>query len=409
MASSHTPTSSSAPLDLTPWAKVPTVLMAVGGLGALLGAFTNTHQFGYSWLLAFMFFLSLCMGGLFLVIVHHLFDASWSVPVRRLNEHLACLAPVMAALWIPIGILAPKMYRWMTSDPNADHALHAKYPLFTMPAFYGVSIVCFVLWSFLAFRLRSLSLEQDKTGASNCTEKMRATACVGIFIFGFSLTIAVILWMKALAHEWFSTMYGVYYFAGSVWTTLATVYLISVVLKRKGDLKEVMLEKQFYFLGSLFFAFTVFYAYVTFSQYFIIWNANMPEETFWYLLREKGTWFQLSLVIIFGHFFLPFLTLLRIDAKLNLAVMIPLCVWAWLMHFCDMSFNIMPVIHPEGFVLHWQDVACWAFMAGLLAHLFIKSYRQHPPFPQRDPRIAESMGIYVEPAGSKKLAHHGAK
>ncbi|MBM3822104.1 MAG: hypothetical protein FJ404_04280 [Verrucomicrobia bacterium] len=406
---SHHPTPAGSPLDLSKWAKVPALLMGVGGAGALLGAFTNHVQFGYSWLLAYMFFLSLCMGGLFLVLVHHLFDASWSVPIRRINEHLACLAPVMAALWIPIGLLAPKLYRWMTSDHATDHALHAKYPLFTMPAFYGVSIACFVLWTFVAFRLRGLSLEQDRTGDARCTEKMRVTACAGIFIFGFSLTLAVILWMKALAHEWFSTMYGVYYFAGSTWLTLATVYVITVILKRRGDLKDVMQEKQFYFLGSLFFAFTVFYAYVTFSQYFIIWNANMPEETFWYKLREKGTWFQLSLVIIFGKFFLPFLALLRIDAKLNLAVMLPLAAWAWVMHFCDMSFNIMPVLHQDGFVLHWQDVACWAFFAGALAHFWIKSYRQHPPFPQRDPRMAEGLGIYVEPVSAKKLAGQGAK
>lgn len=401
---SHPTETAAAPLDLSKWARVPFVLMVIGGLGALAGVFTNTVQFGFSWLLAYMFFLSLCMGGLFLVIVHHLFDASWSVPIRRLAEHLACLAPIMAALWVPIGVLAPKMYRWMTSDPQTDHALHSKLPLFTTPAFYGVSVACFIIWTYLAFRLRGLSLEQDKTGAASCTEKMRVTACVGMFLFAFSLTIAVILWMKALAHEWFSTMYGVYYFAGSVWTTLATMYLLTVILKRTGALKDVMQEKQFYYLGSLFFAFTVFYAYVTFSQYFIIWNANMPEETFWYKLREKGTWFELGLVIIFGHFFLPFLAMLRIDVKLNIAVMIPLCVWAWLMHFCDMSFNIMPVLHPDGFVLHWQDVCCWAFMAGLLAHFFIKAYRQHPAYPQRDPRMAESMGVYLPAAGAKKLA-----
>lgn len=379
--------------------------MAVGGLGAVIGAVTNHLQFGYSWLLAYMFFLSLCAGGLFLVLVHHLFDASWSVPIRRLCEHLACLAPVMAVLFIPIAVLAPKMYRWMSSDPHLDHALHSKLPLFTKPMFYIVAVFCFVVWTVLSHRLRGLSLEQDKTGAAECTEKMRLWSYVGIFLFAITLTLAVIMWMKALSHEWFSTMYGVYYFAGSVWLTLATVYLMTAVLKRAGPLKEVMQEKQFYFIGTLFFAFTVFYAYVTFSQYFIIWNANMPEETFWYKLREKGTWWDLGIVIIFGHFFLPFLSMLRIDAKLNLSVMIPLCVWAWIMHFCDMSFNIMPVFHPNGFVLHWVDVSCWAFMAGLLSHLFIKAYRQHPPFPQRDPRIAEALGIHVPAAAAKKMAH----
>jgi hypothetical protein len=147
----------------------------------------------------------------------------------------------------------------------------------------------------------------------------------------------------------------------------------------------------------MLFAFTVFYAYVTFAQYFIIWNANMPEETFWYVLREKGTWWNLGMVIIFGHFFLPFLMLLRIDWKLKLTVMVPLFVWAWLMHFVDMSFNIIPVLHPDNFHLDWMDLACMAFIGGMLAKIFLKQLHAHPIVPQKDPRFAESQEIYYVP------------
>ena len=157
------------------------------------------------------------------------------------------------------------------------------------------------------------------------------------------------MWMKALQHQWFSTMYGVYYFAGSVWVTLATVYVIAMILDRQGLLRDAMgARAQFYFLGSLLFAFTVFSAYIHFCQYFIIWNANMPEETFWYVLREKGSWFAVGLVLIFGHFFVPFLALLRIDVKLVFKFMLPLCAWIGLMQYVDLSFNIMPVLHPNG-------------------------------------------------------------
>src|SRR5437588_12128032 len=144
-------------------------------------------------------------------------------------------------------------------------------------------------------------------------------------------------------------MYGVYYFAGGAWTMLATAYVITMILDRMGVLTEVLHEHQYYFIGSLLFAFTVFYAYIHFSQYFIIWNANMPEETFWYVQREKGSWWDFGMLIIFGHFFLPFLSLLRIDAKLTLPVMIPLAIWAWLMHFCDVAFNLIPPLLPNGF------------------------------------------------------------
>ena len=159
------------------------------------------------------------------------------------------------------------------------------------------------------------------------------------------------MWMKALEYQWFSTMYGVYYFAGSVWVTLATLYVLTLVLQRAGRLSGVVHNRTFHDIGVLFFAFTVFYAYIAFSQYFLIWNAAMPEETFWYVQREKGSWWDIGMLMIFGHFLFPFLLMLRIDTKLNLAVMIPLCIWAWLMHFCDMSFNIMPVLHPDNFAV----------------------------------------------------------
>ena len=116
---------------------------------------------------------------------------------------------------------------------------------------------------------------------------MRRLACFGIVTFAFSLTMGVIMWMKSIQHQWYSTMYGVYYFAGSVWMTLATVYVLTMIFKRQGYLKGVVFEKQFYFIGTLFFAFTVFYAYIHFSQFFIIWNANIPEETFWYYIRTN--------------------------------------------------------------------------------------------------------------------------
>jgi len=381
-------------VDLGKWRNVPTILMAAGGLLALIGFFYNREQFAFSWLLAFMFFLSLAAGALFLVIAHHLFDAGWSVPIRRFLEHMAnLLFPWMALLFIPIALLAPTLYGWMTLDPP-DHALHAKEPLFTREGFYIVAVFCFLSWWLIASRLRYWSLEQDKTGAALPTYRMRFWSCIGIFLFATSLTMGAVMWMKGLQHQWFSTMYGVYYFAGSVWMTLGTTYVLTLALDRQRVLTDVLHDHQYYFLGSLLFAFTVFYAYIHFAQYFIIWNGNMPEETFWYILREKGTWWWGGMVIIFGHFFLPFLALLRIDVKSVASYMVPLCAWTWLMHYVDLSFNIMPVKHPDGFVLHWIDLGCWAFMAGLLATVFFRSFAAHPPFPIKDPRLVEAMGFY---------------
>jgi hypothetical protein len=395
--SSHDNSPSPEPLDLSKWRSVPTILMVVGGIGVVAGFFIDSRQFAFSWLLAFMFFLSLCLGGLGYTMLHHLFDAAWSVPIRRVMEQMGCLLPWMLPLWIPIGCLAPKLYKWMArlDAGHADLSTKAKFPLFTLPGFYIVSVLCLLVWVFLPLMLRYWSLRQDETGSVECTRKMRQYSAFGIFLFGFSLTLGAIMWVKALEHEWFSTMYGVYYFASSMWVGMATIYIIVLLLKRQGPLKGYVHEKTFYFMGSILFAFTVFYAYVTFAQYFIIWNANMPEETFWYVLREKGTWWGIGQIIIFGHFFVPFLLLLRIDWKLKLAVMGPLFIWVWLMHFVDMSFNIIPVLHGDNFHLDWMDLACMAFIGGFLANRFIKQLNSHPILPQKDPRFAESQDIYV--------------
>ncbi len=387
---------SAAPLDLTRWRNLPNRLILGGLVGVVLGLILNRLQFGYSWLVAYMFFLSLGLGALFLVLVHHLFDAGWSVPIRRLCEHIASLLfPWMGILFLPIALLAPRLYGWMgVADPHSDHALGAKLPLFTKPGFYIVALACFGIWWWLSHTLRAISLAQDKDGAPSHTYKLRRVAGLGIFLFAITLTLAAILWMKGLMYEWFSTMYGVYYFAGSVWMTLGTVYFATMLLKRNGTLAAVLHEHQFYFIGSLMFAFTVFYAYIHFSQYFIIWNANMPEETFWYVLREKGTWWYVGMLIIFGHFFLPFLALLRIDLKLTFAWMIPICAWTWVMHYFDLAFNIHPYLHADGYPFQWAwlDLACAALIGGVLLKVFLAKFNAHPPYPIKDPRLCEAMG-----------------
>jgi hypothetical protein len=372
-------------------------MMAVGGVLAIVGVIVDIRQFAFSWLVAFMFCLSICLGSLFLVLAHHLFDAGWSVAIRRFCEHLASmLFPWMLILWAPVGLLAKYLYAWMSANPAEDHALRAKLPLFTVPGFYLVSIALFLIWWLLTRGLRNWSLKQDITGGSLPTYKMRGYSYWGIFAFAGTLTAAAVMWMKGMQWQWFSTMYGVVYFASSVWMALALAYVITMVLNRQGVLSEVLHEHQFYFIGSLMFAFTVFYAYVHFAQYFIIWNANIPEETFWYIFREKGTWFGIGMIIIFGHFFIPFLGLLRIDVKSIFPYMAAVAAWMWLMHYFDMAFNIHPVLHSNGYPWQWiwLDFACIAFMLGFLAKVFLNKFNSSAPYPLKDPRLIEAMGHY---------------
>ena len=396
MSSPNEKTPLPPPLDLSGWRKLPTLLMIIGGILSLIGLLKNPQEFGYSWLLAFVFFYTIAVGAVVLILVHHLTDAGWSVGIRRFNEHLASLLrwPLLV-LFLPIVLLAPKIYSWLKIDPAADNTVAAKLPVFTYPGFIITSGIFFAIWWILTSRLCSLSLQQDKTGAASLTHKMRFNSGWGIVAFALTLTFSGVLWVKALQHEWFSAMYGVYFFASSIWITLATVYIIAVVLQRQRILTPVLQKNYFYFIGVLFFAFTVFQAYIEFAQYFVVWNANMPTETFYYLIRENGNWWWLSLILIVGHFLVPFFVLLPVSVKSNYKVIVPVCLWAWVMHAADLGFNMLPALHNDGYPLKWLwlPLGCLMFMGGFLASIFVKKFNSHPPYPQRDPRLLEAMGV----------------
>src|SRR5438045_6477417 len=216
-AMSSEPKTARPMLDLSKWRKVPMLLMSGGGVLALIGAIFFTDQFAFSWLQGFMFCFSLCLGALFLVLAHHLFDAGWSVPIRRFCEHIASmLFPWMALAFLPIAFFAKTIYAWMNETHAADHALAAKQPLFTVPGFYLSAAFCFGVWWLLTNRLRYWSLKQDETGGALPTYRMRFYSGIGIVLSALTLTLGVVMWMKSLQWQWFSTMYGVYYFAGSV-------------------------------------------------------------------------------------------------------------------------------------------------------------------------------------------------
>ena len=373
--------------------------MAVGVVLCLIGLVKDRSEFGYARLTAFMFYLTIALGGLFMVMIHHLTDAGWSVGIRRFCEYLgALLFPWLAILFVPVLLLAPQIYHWMTLSPHDNRALTAKWPLFTWPGFTVASLVMFGIWWLLSSRLRFWSLKQDEAGDAVCTHWMRFHSGWGILAFAGTITLASVLWMKSLQYQYSSTIYGMYFFGSCAFVGVATVYLVTLILQRQGVLTKVLRDSPFYYLGTLLFAFTLLYSYFGFAQYFVVWNGNIPIENFWYLIRENRSWWCLDMLLIFGHFLLPFLVLLPIFVKSNFKVMFWVCVWSWAMNYADMVFNILPVLHPEGYPFHWVwlQFGCLAFMGGLLTRVFIRNFNAHAPYPKKDPRLLEAMGVKYE-------------
>jgi hypothetical protein len=380
---------------------LPFAMLIFGGVLTVIGLVASFvrnggAEFGFSWLLAFMFYYSIALGALFIVMIHHLTNAGWSVGIRRFCEHIASLfVPWLAILFLPVALLGREIYKWMSLSPATNDILAAKQPVFTIPGFWIASAIFFAILGFLSWRLGTLSLAQDETGAAECTRKMRFYSGWGIVAFALTLTFSGVLWMQAVSYQWFSAIYGVYFFASSVWAGLAVIYVIAVAMLRQGILTPVLKQNYFYFIGVLLFGFTLLSAYTEFAQYFVVWNANMPGETFWYLIRENGNWWTLSMILILGKVMVPFFTLLPIHTKTNFKVLIPICLLIVVMHASDIAFNILPAWHPGGHHLKWifLPVGCLLFMGGLLGTIFISKFNAHPPYPQRDPRLLEAMGV----------------
>jgi hypothetical protein len=380
---------------------LPGAMIFIGGaltVAGLIASFLRNggKEFGFSWLLAFMFYYSIALGALFMVLVHHLTDAGWSVGIRRFCEHLASLLRwPLIVMFLPVGLLGHKIYSWMNFSPATNNLVAAKHPVFTVPGFWITSAIFFGIWWLLTSRLCSLSLEQDKTGAAECTRKLRFHSGWGIVAFALTLTFSGVLWMQATSYQWFSAIYGVYVFASSVWAGLAVIYVIAVAMLRQGILTPVLKQNYFYFIGVLLLAFTLLSCYAEFAQYFVVWNANMPEETFWYLIRENGGWWTVSMMLILGKCFVPFFALLPIHTKTNFKVLIPVCLLIVVMHYADLAFNILPAWHPGQHHTKWLllHLGTVLFMGGVLAKIFINKFNAHPPYPLRDPRLLEAMGV----------------
>ena len=400
----------------------------------LLGLFVSGgSKVAISWLTALTFWTGLAIGMLMLVMIHHILDANWSTVIRRQFEHGISAFKWLMLLFIPLAAAAliyPDLV-WKWFDPGfdlgtigghgtvGDDVIWTKKSVLLNPTmFLIVTFGSFIGWIILSNRFRHHSFAQDVDGDIKHTFMARKWSAVGLIFGAFSLTLCVIFWVKAMDYHWFSTMYGVWFFANCVRGALAIGILMMCWLWTRGDYKNVLTPNHWYSIGMLSFAFTVFWAYVTFSQYFLIWNANIPEETFWYNLREinnstgeSNQWMWVGMLILFGHFFFPFLGLISYPAKVSKKWMRFMASWILFIVFIDIIYNVWPskkvstdmVASGHDFGLSVGDplpflalhqlwtVTALIGVGGICVWAYLKSFPTAKLIPTRDPRIGESL------------------
>jgi len=365
----------------------------LSGAAVCAGAYFDTKQFAFSYLFAFLYFFTICAGALFWVFVHHMAKAEWSVVMRRQLENVAAMSGVLAILFVPLVFVAPMLWSWMAIAPGTDSLLEAKRPYLT-PWFFWIRTVFYLFFfSAAATALRRLSVRQDQDGALRWSALNRKLALAGLPIFAFALTFASIDWLMGLDYRWFSTIWGVYLFAGSALSGICVLTLIVTALRNAGYFEGIITLEHYHILGKLLLAFTIFWAYIAYSQYMLIWYSNIPDETVYFAVRNSGSWRSLNLILVAGHFLIPFLLLLPAAGKRMPLFLCGVAGWILAMHLVDIYVIVLPILHKSGIQISWLDVACPTAIACTLGAVFVKSLARVPLWPIRDPRLNESIRL----------------
>ncbi len=374
---------------------LPTLFLGagvIGLVGSLIGFFVSREQFAFSWLFGFSYFFTIAIGALFWTCLHHATDAEWSVVVRRQMENLARLLPIFVIFFLPLILFcAPLLWKWWDIAPGVDPLLDAKQPYLSHGFFYVRMIVYFVLLGWIGWSQWKLSTSQDKDGSPKHTYLMRKFGIGGIPALALCITFAGFDWLMGLDYHWFSTMWGVYLFAGAAGSSMSLLVLLVTWLKSKGYLNVVNAE-HYHIMGKFMLAFTIFWAYIGFSQYMLIWYANIPEETIYFRIRNTESWWYFSQFLVIGRFFLPF-PILLFQATKKTKLINFVAVWVLVMQLLEIYVIVLPSLHKTGWAPSFLDLTSLIGIGGILGWLFLRNLRNSNLFPTRDPRLAGSIKL----------------
>ena len=374
-----------------------------GGVGAValgaslfLGFTGDKAQFMHSYLTAYAWILSIGLGALWWVVLQHLVNAKWSTVVRRVGEILASTMPMLALLSLPIVIPTlmgdTTLYIWADGNKmQADHMLHKKAAYLNKDFFVVRLVIYFVFWGVLSRFLFSKSVEQDKTGAPEIRSKLQGLCAPSMILLALTLTFASIDFLMTLEPKWYSTIFGVYYFAGAVVSFHSFFALTLMWLQKNGRLAKSVTSEHYHDIGKMMFAFTAFWAYIAFSQFMLIWYANIPEETEWYHLRAHGPWGMVSFAMIAVNFVIPFFGLMSRHVKRNRFGLGFWAVWILVVHWLDMFWLVKPHMHTEHLPFSLMDLTCTIGVLGLFIAAAAFSSQKVNLVPIKDPRLDKSL------------------
>ncbi len=381
------------PLVVSSGLKTTLMLFALVGLGAFVGGlFLDSKRTWFSFIHNHFYFMSLSLGGLFFAALQWLTGAMWSATVRRVSEAFAAYLPISLLSFLVLYFGIHDLYLWsIPSHVHGDLVLEGKSGYLSAGFFVLRNVLAISLWIFFAKKFVGNSLAQDATGDLNLSKKNQFLAPVFMILFALSYTMVSFDELMSLDPHWFSTIFGVYCFAGLFYSNLALTCVVSIWLKRKGCLAGIVNENHFHDLGKFMFAFTVFWAYIGFSQFMLIWYANMPEETGYFLHRFNGGWLYVSLFLLIGKFMGPFFLLLPRDAKRNETHLFRVGIFMLVAQWMDIYWLVQPEFSPSGPLFGWIEFGVTLGFLGVFGSVVLRFLSRHNVVAIGDPRLLEAV------------------
>ncbi len=352
------------------------------------------QQFLLSYLVNYLFFMTITLGALFFVVLQHLTRSGWSVVIRRIAENYASTIYLMVLLFLPILLGMGNIFKWASPEIVAnDPLILHKIPYLNVPFFIIRCVIYFALWIYCARYFVSRSIKQDESGDHELTAQMQGRAAP--FMLGLFLTTSFFSFdlIMSLDPHWFSTIFGVYYIANCAISIFASLILTACFLQSMGKLNESVTKEHYHDLGKLLFGFNVFWAYIAFSQYMLQWYANMPEETLWYYHRQEGQWLYVSLILIFGHFIFPFFGLISRAIKRRKLLVSFWSAWLMIMVWIDLYWLVMPNYSHGVIPFSIYDISCLVGIGLLFKAMAAYSSSRQSLLAIRDPRLKESLTL----------------
>jgi hypothetical protein len=380
--------------------RVSTLALAVGALFfALLvfGLLVDRPQFFHSYLVGFIFWIGITVGSLALLMLQHLTGGAWGLIIRRVLEAATRTLPLMLILFIPILVGLNQIYPW-TNRLAMDQvpALKVKADHYLNPSFFMTrAALYFAIWLLMAWLLNSFSLQHDRTADPKMRKRLQMMSGPGLGLLILTITFASIDWVMSLDPAWSSTIYGLIFVASWSLSALAFGILAMSWLSKREPMNTVVRTSHFHDWGNLLLTLVMLWTYFAFSQYLIIWSANLPEETVWFVARNHGGWGVIALAIVILQFLFPFLTLLSRAAKESPQKLALLAVVILAMRVMDVIWLVEPSFDRQHFHLSWMDLVAPVAIGGLWIATFAWQLQKRAMVPINDPQLEQALTAHA--------------